>query len=185
MIRRLHDLLRHQERNSLQMRLAYLTAIGVALSAFCIGMATYFTARSSMYSQLDQELLEVASYASGPISTDVEGLGGVNASALQATNITILLVRADGAVTRVQGMSDNIDPGYEEIAIARTQLGSSTRSVVGTDEMPYRVVAVPLSTESDATRSCWHVRSSPPWPPCATSERWSRSPGRRWSCSAR
>ena len=40
MIRRLHDLLRHQERNSLQMRLAYLTAIGVALSAFCIGMAT-------------------------------------------------------------------------------------------------------------------------------------------------
>ena len=148
MIRRLHDLLRHQERNSLQMRLAYLTAIGVALSAFCIGMATYFTARSSMYSQLDQELLEVASYASGPISTDVEGLGGVNASALQATNITILLVRADGAVTRVQGMSDNIDPGYEEIAIARTQLGSSTRSVVGTDEMPYRVVAVPLSTES-------------------------------------
>ena len=69
MIRRLHDLLRHQERNSLQMRLAYLTAIGVALSAFCIGMATYFTARSSMYSQLDQELLEVASYASGPIST--------------------------------------------------------------------------------------------------------------------
>ena len=134
MIRRLHDLLRHQERNSLQMRLAYLTAIGVALSAFCIGMATYFTARSSMYSQLDQELLEVASYASGPISTDVEGLGGVNASALQATNITILLVRADGAVTRVQGMSDNIDPGYEEIAIARTQLGSSTRSVVGTDE---------------------------------------------------
>ena len=148
MIRRLHDLLRHQERNSLQMRLAYLTAIGVALSAFCIGMATYFTARSSMYSQLDQELLEVASYASGPISTDVEGLGGVNSSALQATNITILLVRADGAVTRVQGMSDNIDPGYEEIAIARTQLGSSTRSVVGTDEMPYRVVAVPLSTES-------------------------------------
>lgn len=148
MIRRLADKLRQTERGSLQLRLAYLTAIGVALSVLLIGMLTYVTARSSMYSQLDQELLEVASYASEPISTDVEGLGGVNASALQATNVTILLVRADKSVVRVQGISASIDPGPDEIAIARTQTGSSTRSTIGTDEQPYRVVAVPLSTET-------------------------------------
>ncbi|WIY82683.1 HAMP domain-containing sensor histidine kinase [Propionimicrobium sp. PCR01-08-3] len=142
------DKLRQTERGSLQLRLAYLTAIGVALSVLLIGMLTYVTARSSMYSQLDQELLEVASYASEPISTDVEGLGGVNASALQATNVTILLVRADKSVVRVQGISASIDPGPDEIAIARTQTGSSTRSTIGTDEQPYRVVAVPLSTET-------------------------------------
>ena len=148
MIRRLRDLLRRTERNSLQMRLAYLTAFGVAVAALCIGMATYLTARTSMYNQLDQELIEVASYASGPISTDVEGLGGVNASALQAANITIMLVRSDKAVTRVQGTSDAVEPGDQEIAIARTQQGSSTRSAVGTDSNHYRVVAVPLNTES-------------------------------------
>ncbi|NLA29300.1 MAG: HAMP domain-containing histidine kinase [Propionibacterium sp.] len=148
MIRQLRDLLRRTERNSLQTRLAYLTAVVVAIAALCLGVATYLTARTSMYNQLDQELIEVASYASDPISTDVEGLGGVNASALQAANISIMLVRADKTVTRVQGSSDAIDPGYQEIAIARTQQGTSTRSTTGNDSKQYRVVAVPLTTES-------------------------------------
>lgn len=147
---RLRDLLRGEGRGgvSVQARLARITATGVALAVMFIGMATYLTARSSMYTQLDQELVEVAVYASGPLSTDVEGLGGLNAAALQAANVTLLLVKADGTVRRVQGMRASINPGPQEIAIARTQHGSSTRSVLGNDNTLYRVVAVPITSES-------------------------------------
>lgn len=146
----LRDLRRRWEEreSSLQGRLARITASGVALAVFFLGFATYFSARESMYSQLDQELVEIASYAAGPISADVEGLGGLNASALQSANVSLALVRTDGQVWRVQGMRASINPGVEEIAIARTQQGSSTRSVIGNDGRPYRVVAVPLTTES-------------------------------------
>lgn len=139
----------HTERgSSLQGRLARTMAFGVAIAVLFIGTAAYLTARRSMLDQLDQELVEVASYAAGPISTDVEGLGGLNASALQAANVSLILVRTDGQVWRVQGMRASINPGVEEIAIARTQQGSSTRSTVGNDGTPYRVVAVPLNTDS-------------------------------------
>lgn len=135
-------------RASLQRRMARIMALGVGLAVLFIGVGAYFTARQSMFSQLDQELVEVASYASGPISTDVEGLGGLNASALQSANVSLLLVRTDGQIWRVPGMRASINPGVEEIAIARTQQGSSTRSTLGNDGSRYRVVAVPLTTES-------------------------------------
>ena len=146
---RLGELWRQQlERSSsVQGRLARITATGVAVAVLFIGLATYLTARGSLYNQLDQELVEVAVYASGPISTDVDGLGGLNAAALQAANVTMVLVRADGTVRRVQGMRASINPGPAEVAIARTQHGSSTRSVTGNDNALYRVVAVPLSTD--------------------------------------
>lgn len=138
-----------RERSSgLQARLARTMTLGVALAVISIGTSVYFTARNSMYNQLDQELVEVASYAAGPISTDVEGMGGLNASALQSANVSLVLVRADGRVWRVPGMRASINPGVQEIAIARTQQGSSTRSMLGNDGQPYRVVAVPLNTES-------------------------------------
>lgn len=123
-------------------------AFGVALAVLSIGTAAYFTARESMYNQLDQELVEVASYAAGPISTDVEGMGGLNVSALQSANVSLALIRTDGRVWRVPGMRASINPGVQEIAIARTQQGSSTRSMLGNDGQPYRVVAVPLISES-------------------------------------
>ena len=133
---------------SLQGRLARITALGVALAVAFIGIATYLTVRQSMFDQLDQELVEVASYAAGPISNDVEGLGGLNASALQSANVSLMLVRADGMVWRVTGMRASLNPGVDEIAIARTQQGASTRATTGNDGSPYRVVAVPLTTES-------------------------------------
>ncbi|GAA2180558.1 HAMP domain-containing sensor histidine kinase [Brooklawnia cerclae] len=148
---RIRDIVRRwrERSHSLQGRLARITATGVALAVLVIGVGTYFTAQQSLYHQLDQELVEVASHASGPISTDVEGMGGLNASALQSANVTLILLRADGTVRRVQSMPATITPGPEELAIARTQQGSSVRSVVGQDDgVLYRVVAVPLQTES-------------------------------------
>lgn len=137
-----------RQQGSIQARLTLLTALGVALSVLAIGLGTYLTARTSLYSQLDRELTEVASYALGPVSADVESMGGLNASALQASNATLFLVRADGVVSRVQGLRATVDPGDEEIAIARTQEGYSVRSAPGNDGGTYRLVAFPLSTDS-------------------------------------
>ena len=133
---RLRDLLRRwlTRGSSLQKSLARVTSLWVALAVLFIGSAAYLSARNSMFEQLDQELVEVASYASDPISTDVQGLGGLNASALQAANVSLALVRSDGQVWRVQGMRASITPGVDEIAIARTQQGSSTRSTIGNEE---------------------------------------------------
>lgn len=141
---------RWRERShSLQGRLARLTATGVALSVLFIGVGTLLAAQQSLYHQLDQELIDVAVHASGPIRADVEALGGLSASALQSANVTLILVRADGVVRRVQGMPTTINPGPEELAIARTQQGSSVRSLWGQgDGVLYRVVAVPLQTDT-------------------------------------
>ncbi|MGB3955386.1 MAG: HAMP domain-containing sensor histidine kinase [Brooklawnia sp.] len=135
-------------RPSLQRQLAHITAAWVALAVLFIGVGAYGTARAALFQQLDQELIEVATYTVGPISTDVEGLGGLNVAALQAANVSMALVRSDGHVRRVQGMRASVNPGVEEIAIARTQQGNSTRTTIGNDGSRYRVVAVPLTTES-------------------------------------
>lgn len=137
-----------QQHGSVQARFTLLTAMGVALSVLAIGIGTYFTARASLYAQLDRELTEVASYAVGPVSADVTSMGGLSASALQASNATLFLVNTEGRVLRVQGLRSTVDPGDEEIAIARTQEGYSVRSAPGTDGGSYRLVAIPLTAPS-------------------------------------
>ncbi len=136
------------KRGTVQAQLAAITSVAVALVIVTIGVGTYVMAKASLYSQLDRELVEVATYASLPVASDVEGLGGFSASALQASNATMFLVRTDGIVRRVQGLRSTVNPQAPEIAIARTQEGSSTRSVVGNDGSRYRLVAIPLRTES-------------------------------------
>lgn len=134
--------------SSLHGRLARLTATGVAAAVLCIGLSTYYGARATMYAELDHELVEVASYAAPLVSIDVDGLGGLNASSLQASNVSLMLVSTYGEVLRVPGMRNTVDPGMEETAIARTQQGYSTRTLIGREGGEYRVVAVPITVDS-------------------------------------
>lgn len=119
---------------SLQGRFLLLTApLLVAAAVAVVSLSVYlFTARS-LLRQLDSELISVASYISGPIASDLEGLGGLNASALNAANVSLGLVKADGGVTHVVGERITIDPGPPELAIARTQMGCSARNIVASD----------------------------------------------------
>lgn len=133
---------------SLQGRLARLTSLGVAGAVLCIGLSTYYAARATMYAELDHELVEVASYAAPLVSVDVDGLGGLNASSLQASNVSLMLVSTYGEVLRVPGMLETVDPGVEETAIARVQYGSSTRTLIGREGGQYRVVAVPITIDT-------------------------------------
>jgi two-component system sensor histidine kinase MprB len=128
-------------------RFSRLSAAIVATALLVLSVSAYYATRMSLERQLDDELVEVASQVTDSVVNDLVGMGGLNNTALAAANVLLVLVRADGFTQRVQDDRVRMTPGNEEIAIARTQLGYSTRSVTGVDGQPYRMVAVPLQIE--------------------------------------
>ncbi|WP_420176975.1 HAMP domain-containing sensor histidine kinase [Luteococcus sp. OSA5] len=117
--------------------------MSVSLAVVLISVAAYVTARVSLYEQLDNELIEVASYISTPIESDIEGMGGLNSDALRAANVALLLLGSDNKATEVPGTAVTIEWGAEELAVARTQTGTSARTLTDIDGTRYRMVAVP------------------------------------------
>ncbi|MDR0436035.1 MAG: HAMP domain-containing histidine kinase [Propionibacteriaceae bacterium] len=128
-------------------RFSRLSAAIVATALLVLSASAYYATRWSLEKQLDDELVEVASQVTESVVNDLVGMGGLNNTALAAMNVLLVLVDADGHTMRVPDDRVSMVPGDEEIAIARTQIGYSTRSVVGTDGQSYRMVAVPLQAE--------------------------------------
>ncbi len=122
-----------------------LVALSVGLSVVLVGLTAYATASVSLYAQLDNELETVAAYEAGPISADITNLGGLSGAALRAANVRLLLLRSDGALTRVPGEEVLLQPGDAELTIARTQQGASARTVNSDQGVPYRMVALPMT----------------------------------------
>ncbi|MFT8394756.1 sensor histidine kinase [Propionibacterium sp.] len=150
MIDLLHRLWDFRHRRSIQERLASLSAAGVAIAVFVVGVTAYFATQSSLYQEMDDELIGVAGLMVNPIASDIAGMGGLNSSALQAANVNIVLVKADRSIVRLQNAQLDIEPGAPEIAIARLQFGTSTRTVeLGPNGAMYRLVAVPLKSEDN------------------------------------
>ncbi len=148
------DLLNHipalRPARTLQERLASLSAAVIALAVLVVGLSAYFATQSSLYREVDDELVGLAGYMVEPIASDISGMGGLNSSALRAANVNIVLVKADHSIVRVQDEQVSIQPGAPEIAIARMQFGKSTRTVeLGPDRQKYRLVAVPLESEDN------------------------------------
>ncbi len=130
---------------TLQRRLAWLTAFGVAFGIFASGFAGYLITRFSMYRQLDKELINIASLSAEPICNDIQNMGGLNSDALHTANINAVLLQADNTLHEVQGTTVRIELNSDELAIARTDRGFSTRTGHGSDGHRYRIVAVPLA----------------------------------------
>ncbi|MFZ2624069.1 MAG: HAMP domain-containing sensor histidine kinase [Propionibacterium sp.] len=148
------DLLHHipalRPARTLQERLASLSAAVIALAVLVVGLTAYFATQSSLYREVDDELVSVAGYMVAPIASDISGMGGLNSSALRAANVNIVLVKADHSIVRMQDEQVSIQPGAPEIAVARMQFGKSTRTVeLGPDNQKYRIVAVPLQSEDN------------------------------------
>lgn len=124
-----------------------MVVASVSIAVIVSGLAGYLMTRWSLYAQLDRELTEIASVTSGPLSTDLEGMGGIDTTALAAANVTVILVRSDNVITRVPGDSVTLQVGYPELAVARLQQGASSRT--GIDEVgnQFRIVAVPFESE--------------------------------------
>ncbi len=132
-------------RGTLQERIVLFTAFAVALAVGLTGLAVYLTTRWSLYDQLDTELLGVATVMSERVSQDLSSSGGLNADALRAANVVMILVRANRDEVHIPGESTTLPITSREITIARTGQGFSARTGEANTGEPYRIVAVPLS----------------------------------------
>ena len=142
MIRRLRARL-SAHRRALQDRLALLIAVAVFCSVAATGAAAYAITYLSVSAQLDYELQQVADVTARMLSDDIENMGGINESAVQAANVKVAVVKADG--TAFPPKADTLSLlGNEELAIARTGEGYSARTGTA-GGVSYRVIAVPLT----------------------------------------
>lgn len=130
-------------RPSLTRHLVLLAMSSVGCAVLMLSLAAYGVTRISLYTHLDNELIDVAGYTAGPIASDVENMGGLNSDALRAANVTLVLLGSNGRVQQVPGATLTLDPGDPELAVARTQTGTSARTVTASDGARYRMVAVP------------------------------------------
>ena len=134
----------------LQRRVAFLTAIAVALAVAVTGLAGYLTLRLSLYRTLDNELIEVATAITPPVTRNIRTLGGLTEFTLQAGNFSVAVLRADGTELFVPGDEVHLVTADEDLVVARLQGPIWARSGVATDGSEYRIVAVPLTELGDA-----------------------------------
>lgn len=144
MIRWLRSVLSVSNR-PLHDRLAALIAAAVAGAVAVTGVAAYIITTLAVYDQLDRELIDIAAVTSDWISGDIESMGGLNSDALATANVTMLVIRSDNLTITPPGATTALVPSAKELAIARTQTGSSARTGVDTAGNSYRIVAVPLT----------------------------------------
>ncbi len=134
---------------SLKKRVAYLATVAVALAVAITGIAGYATLRVSLYRALDSELTEVATSLSRPVAGDIRRIGGLTEDALQAGNLSLSVIRANGEILSVPDERVHLVLGPEELAVARLQGPPSARSGLATDGSEYRMLAVPLTGLGD------------------------------------
>ncbi|MDR0837375.1 MAG: HAMP domain-containing histidine kinase [Propionibacteriaceae bacterium] len=128
-------------------RFSRLSALIVAAAVAACSISGYYVVRYSLEQQIDSELVQVASQTSEPLINDWVSMGGLNETALSAANVLLILLSSDGVVNRVKDGRPWVTPGDPEQAVALTQFGHSTRTIMGSDGQPYRVVAVPLQID--------------------------------------
>lgn len=144
MIRWLRSVLSVSNR-PLHDRLTALISAAVAGAVAITGIAAYVITTVAVYDQLDRELVDIAAVTSNWISGDIESMGGLNSDALATANVTVLVIRSDNRTIAPPGTTIVLVPTAREMAVARTQTGSSARTGVDTEGNSYRIVAVPLT----------------------------------------
>ncbi len=127
----------------LQERLAILIAAAVTAAVAATGVAAYALTLLTVYDQLDNELVAVASITADALASDLENMGGIDDSVWQAANVIVMVVRADGHQMAPED-HNTLEIGPEELTIARTSYGWSSRTGVDSAGAPVRIVAVPL-----------------------------------------
>ncbi len=138
-------------RVSLQVRLVLLTAVAVLTGVLLSGTALYITTQWSLYQQLDEELVTLASYVADQVADDPTDVGGLDLDALRAANVTMVIVSADKGERRVQGEAVSFTVTPLEISIARTQTGWAARTGTSPEGVPFRIVTVPVTNRGDGT----------------------------------
>jgi two-component system sensor histidine kinase MprB len=126
----------------LQRRIGLLTGVAVGIAVGITGLASYLSAQFSLYEQLDQEMIQLAALNAEAIGSDVQSASRL--TTVRKSAVTLHLLRSDGYVIYPPGQRTTLVLGDDELALAKTQNGSTARN--GVDEIgePYRIVAVPM-----------------------------------------
>ena len=125
-------------RRSLASRVIVLTTMAVGIAVAAIAFASFLTARMQMQSTLDESLVSRAYKVAEGIRID----STVPAWALEATDVEILYMTSDARYVSFD-QDSKIKLGAPEYAVASGAKELSIRTVVASDGVHYRVVAVP------------------------------------------
>jgi two-component system, OmpR family, sensor histidine kinase MprB len=141
-------------RGTLASRVALLAALAVTASVVFGSAAAYAVVRHQLYAALDRSLLERAEAAAESPALGELTRENVPSWALGAADIKIAVLSADGTITDAEeGTTSNggtIKLGDEEIAVARGESPSSTRTVRSGGGERYRLAAVPGNSPDSA-----------------------------------
>lgn len=129
---------------TLQGRLAALIALAIAAAVAVTGVAAFSMTLVTVYSQLDNELVDVANITSGALSEDLESMGGIDTTTWRAANVTVMLISSDGHAITMPDRQTTIAWGPEELTVARVSHGRSARTGLSSTGVLTRIVSVPL-----------------------------------------
>ncbi len=129
-------------RISLRRRVAMLSAFGVGLVVALVSVAAFFTVRSALYSQLDQNLVQRATAAAqGPLANP-GALAQIPSEALGAGDLRIAILYASGIAHSSAGRQSAPPLGRPELAVARGTTNVPSLRTATAHRVRYRVVAV-------------------------------------------
>jgi two-component system, OmpR family, sensor histidine kinase MprB len=126
---------------SLRTRVGVLAALVAALAVVLVSAAAFVTVRVNIMQTLDANLLQRASAAAQSELGDPQVLATIPTDVLGAGDIRLALVLANGQAISAEGAASAPPLGDDELAVAKGDDDSSTRTAVQ-DGASYRVVAV-------------------------------------------
>lgn len=130
-------------------RVTLLVAASVFIAVLGSSIAGYSMTKLSLYSQLDRQLTNLGSYLAGPLATSPEGINSLDPSGLEASDVNVALVPADGSKPQtVDGAAATLATGPEELAVARIGMGTTARTITDSRGVPTRIVSVPVSIDN-------------------------------------
>ena len=126
---------------SLRTRIGLLAALVAGLAVVLVSISAFVTVRANILQTLDSNLLQRASAAAQSQLADPQQLATIPTGVLGAGDIRLALLLANNQAISAEGAASAPPLGPDELAVARGQEPSSTRTAVQ-DGVQYRVVAV-------------------------------------------
>jgi two-component system sensor histidine kinase MprB len=126
---------------SLRTRIGLLAALVAGLAVVLVSISAFVTVRANILQTLDSNLLQRASAAAQSQLADPQQLATIPTGVLGAGDIRLALFLSNGQAISAEGAASAPPLGPDELAVARGEEHSSTRTATQ-DGVQYRVVAV-------------------------------------------
>jgi two-component system sensor histidine kinase MprB len=152
LVGRLAARLRGFVRRSLRNRLILLTTLAVGSGALLSSLVVYQVAQQSLYTALDDELLEIATAQAPIAAAQIASSNLPMAEGFQVENAILMIFKANKDQVYSSGTQQQLTLEAADIAVARLGVSTYARTGQRSDGVPYRIVAVPLPQEGLSDR---------------------------------